>query len=91
MAADQATLFGIGYKTQGENNLVITEDMLSFEAYALPLPRNDADFRLTVNRSLSNLYVRGDVGRSWERWFGKHNVQPTRMLLMLYRLNSFME
>jgi ABC-type amino acid transport substrate-binding protein len=91
MAADQATLFGIGFKTQGENNLVITEDMLSFEAYALPLPRNDADFRLTVNRSLSNLYVRGDVGRSWERWFGKHNVQPTRMLLMLYRLNSFME
>jgi glutamate/aspartate transport system substrate-binding protein len=91
MAADQATLFGIGYKTQGENNMVITEDMLSFEPYALPLPRNDADFRLTVNRSLSNLYVRGDVGRSWQKWFGTHNVQPTRMLLMLYRLNSFVE
>lgn len=91
MAADQATLFGIGYKTQGEDDLVITEDMLSFEPYALPLPRNDADFRLVVNRSLSQLYIRGDVGRSWEKWFGVHNVQPTRMLLMLYRLNSFME
>ena len=91
MAADQATLFGIGYKTQGEDDLVITEDMLSFEPYALPLPRNDADFRLAVNRSLSNLYVRGDVGRSWQQWFGQHDVQPTRMLLMLYRLNSFVE
>ena len=89
MAADQATLFGIGFKSSGEHRLVITEDMLSFEPYALPLPRNDADFRLVVNRSLSNLYQRGDVGRSWERHFGVHGVKPTQMLLTLYRLNSF--
>lgn len=91
MAADQATLFGIGFKSEGEQRLVITEDMLSFEPYALPLPRNDADFRLVVNRSLSNLYQRGDVGRSWERHFGVHGVKPTQMLLTLYRLNSFAE
>jgi ABC-type amino acid transport substrate-binding protein len=91
MAADQATLFGIGFKSKGEQRLVITEDMLSFEPYALPLPRNDADFRLAVNRSLSNLYQRGDVGRSWEKWFGVHGVRPTQMLLTLYRLNSFAE
>ncbi len=91
MAADQATLFGIGFKSRGEHRLVITEDMLSFEPYALPLPRNDADFRLVVNRSLSNLYQRGDVGRSWERHFGVHGVKPTQMLLTLYRLNSFAE
>jgi ABC-type amino acid transport substrate-binding protein len=91
MAGDQATLFGIGFKTQGDDDLVITEDLLSFEPYALPLRRNDADFRLAVNRSLSELYVRGDVGRSWEKWFGSHGVRPTRLLLMLYRLNSFSE
>jgi ABC-type amino acid transport substrate-binding protein len=91
MAADQATLFGIGFKSSGEQRLIITEDMLSFEPYALPLPRNDADFRLVVNRSLSNLYQRGDVGRSWERHFGVHGVKPTQMLLTLYRLNSFSE
>ncbi len=91
MAADQATLFGIGFKSQGEERLIITEDMLSFEPYALPLPRNDADFRLVVNRSLSNLYQRGDVGRFWERHFGVHGVKPTQMLLTLYRLNSFAE
>jgi ABC-type amino acid transport substrate-binding protein len=91
MAGDQATLFGIGFKTHGDDDLVITEDLMSFEPYALPLPRNDADFRLAVNRSLSELYVRGDVGRSWEKWFGTYGVRPTRLLLMLYRLNSFSE
>ena len=89
--ADQATLFGIGFKSRGEQRLVITEDMLSFEPYALPLPRNDADFRLVVNRALSDLYQRGDVGRFWEKHFGVHGVRPTQMLLMLYRLNSFSE
>jgi ABC-type amino acid transport substrate-binding protein len=91
MAADQATLFGIGFKSRGQEQLVITEDMLSFEPYALPLRRNDADFRLVVNRALSNLYKRGDVGRIWERHFGVHGVKPTQMLLTLYRLNSFAE
>ncbi|MGE0624403.1 MAG: amino acid ABC transporter substrate-binding protein [Pseudomonadales bacterium] len=88
-AGDQATLFGIGFLSRGEQRLVITEDMLSFEPLALPLPRNDADFRLVVNTSLSNLYQRGDVGRAWERHFGVHGVKPTQLLLMLYRLNSF--
>lgn len=91
MAGDQATLFGIGFMTQADNNFVITEDMMSFEPYALPLRRNDADFRLMVNRSLSNIYQRGDVGRVWEEWFGKHNVRATSLLLTLYRLNSFAE
>ena len=91
MAGDQATLLGLGFEARGENQLVITEDMLSFEPYALPVPRNDADFRLEVNRALSNLYIRGDVGRAWQEWFGRYNVKPTRMLLMLYRLNSFAE
>jgi ABC-type amino acid transport substrate-binding protein len=93
--ADQATLFGIGFTARGPvettERLIITEDMLSFEQYALPLRRNDADFRLVVNRSLSDLYQRGDVGRSWEKHFGVHGVKPTRTLLMLYRLNSFSE
>ncbi len=91
MAGDQATLLGLGAAGDGAQALVITEELLSFEPYALPLPRNDADFRLAVNRALSALYVRGDVGRSWQQWFGQFDVQATSMLLMLYRLNSFMD
>jgi ABC-type amino acid transport substrate-binding protein len=91
MAGDQATLFGIGVKTDGVDDLRLTSDMLSFEPYALPLPRNDADFRLVVNRSLSDLYKRGDVGRSWEVWFGELGLKPSRILMTLYRLNSFVE
>jgi hypothetical protein len=34
------------------------------------------------------VYQSGEVGRIWEKWFGSMNLQPTRELLMLYRLNS---
>lgn len=91
MAGDRATLLGLGHASQGEDDLVIIDEILSFEPYALPLKRNDADFRLAVNRSLSALYLRGDVGRTWTKWFGRYDVKPTSLLLTLYRLNSFSE
>jgi ABC-type amino acid transport substrate-binding protein len=71
--------------------LQLTGELLSVESLAFPMPRNDADFRLAVNRALSDIYVSGDVGRAWTQWFAPFGVKPTSLLLELYRLNSFSE
>lgn len=91
MAGDQATLLGLGMTSGRQNDLQMTADLLSVESLAFPLPRNDADFRLAVNRALSDIYLSGDVGRTWTKWFGPFGVKPTSLLLELYRLNSFTE
>lgn len=91
IAGDRATLFGLGIATGDTSKLRLTDDMLSYEPYAFPVPRNDADFRLEVNRALSDIYRRGQVGRIWEKWFGSFGIKPTRLLLVLYRLNAFPE
>jgi glutamate/aspartate transport system substrate-binding protein len=91
MAGDQATLLGLGMTSGRHSDLQMTADMLSVESLAFPLPRNDADFRLAVNRALSDIYISGDVGRSWTKWFAPFGVKPTSLLLELYRLNSFAE
>jgi ABC-type amino acid transport substrate-binding protein len=65
--------------------------MLSFEPYAFPVPRNDADFRLAVNRSLAGIYRDGEVGRLWGKWFAELEAEPTRFLLFLYQLNALPE
>jgi ABC-type amino acid transport substrate-binding protein len=91
MAGDQATLLGLGMTSGRRDDLQLTADMLSVESLALPLPRNDADFRLAVNRALSDIYMSGDIGRTWTKWFGPFGVKPTSLLLELYRLNSFSE
>ena len=89
VAGDQATLLGLAFASAADiNALRLTADMLSFEPYAFPLPRNDADFRLAVNRALSHIYASGQVGQLWEQWFGRYSVKPTQLLLTLYRLNS---
>ena len=91
VAGDRATLFGLGIATGDTTKLRLTDDMLSYEPYAFPVPRNDADFRLEVNRALSDIYRRGQVGRVWEKWFGSFGIKPTRLLLVLYRLNALPE
>ena len=91
MAGDQATLLGLGMASGRHADLVLTGELLSAEALAFPLPRNDADFRLAVNRALSDIYLSGDIGRTWTKWFGPFGVQPTSLLLELYRLNSIPE
>ncbi len=91
MAGDQATLLGLGMTSGKQNELQMTADLLSAESLAFPLPRNDADFRLAINRALSDIYLSGDVGRTWAKWFEPFGVKPTRLLLELYRLNSFAE
>jgi len=91
MAGDQATLLGLGMTSVRQKDLMLTGELLSAESLAFPLPRNDADFRLAVNRALSDIYLSGDVGRAWTKWFGPFGVKPTSLLLELYRLNSFPE
>jgi ABC-type amino acid transport substrate-binding protein len=91
MAGDQAILLGLGMTSGKQNDLRLGGELLSVEQLAFALPRNDADFRLAVNRALSDIYLSGDVGRTWSKWFEPFGVKPTSLLLELYRLNSFVE
>ena len=68
---------------------LIDEDF-SVEPYALALPRDDAGFRLAVNRSLAEIFRSGDIGRVYERWLGKFG-QPSLLLSALYYLQQVPE
>ena len=91
VAADRATLLGLGFTSDKLPILRLSAIMLSFEPYAFPLPRNDADFRLMVNRALSEIYLSGQIGELWQKWFGRYEVKPTQLLLNVYQLNSLVE
>jgi ABC-type amino acid transport substrate-binding protein len=45
-------------------------DDLSYEPYALVLPRGDDGFRLAVNTALARIYRDGSIGDIFGRWFG---------------------
>jgi ABC-type amino acid transport substrate-binding protein len=54
------------------------------------LRRNDAAFRLAVNRALAALYRSGAIAPIYEKWFGGFG-KPTPAIQAMYLLNGLPE
>lgn len=52
-------------------DLVILDRLFTHEPLALALARGDEDFRLLVDRSLSQLYASDGFGELYKRWYGE--------------------
>ncbi len=69
--------------------MLLTEE-LSFEPYAMALPRGDSALRLEVNRALTQVYQGGEIETIFARWLGKLG-RPTGLLAAMYLLYSIPE
>ena len=72
-----------------ELTAMLAED-LSFEPYALMLPRNDSAFRLEVNRALTQVYLSGEIDQIFSKWLGPLG-RPSGLLAAMYLLNAIPE
>ncbi|MCM8595974.1 amino acid ABC transporter substrate-binding protein [Accumulibacter sp.] len=89
-ASDRALLIGLVLDSGMHKDLALGPETLSNEPYALMLRRNDADFRLAVNRELARLYRSREIYPVYERWFGLLG-KPGPRLENLYDLNALPE
>jgi ABC-type amino acid transport substrate-binding protein len=69
-ASDRVLLIGLAGKAKDPKSLALLTDALSFEPYAIALPRGDWQMRLAVNTALAQIYRSGAVGEIFGRWFG---------------------
>ncbi|HNC53374.1 MAG TPA: amino acid ABC transporter substrate-binding protein [Accumulibacter sp.] len=69
-ASDRVLLLGLGSKAKDPKKISLLLEDLSFEPYAITLPRGDDDFRLAVNAALSQIYRSGAIGEIFQNWFG---------------------
>ncbi len=67
--ADRTILQFMLMKRNQNGKLLLADQFLSFEPYALALPR-DADFRLEVDRALSRLFRNGGGRKAFAKVFG---------------------
>jgi polar amino acid transport system substrate-binding protein/glutamate/aspartate transport system substrate-binding protein len=58
---DQSILFGLFFASDLSESLVVSENTLTVEKHGLALPRGDTDFRLSVDRAVSELYHSGKI------------------------------
>jgi ABC-type amino acid transport substrate-binding protein len=89
-ASDKMLLLGAASKAADQKSLFLMGDELSFEPYAIVLPRGDSDFRLAVNTGLSQLYDSGEIGPIFGKWFGAFG-DPGPITKIMYILGTIPE
>jgi len=81
--ADHGILAFLLMDAKTQVNLLLADTYLSVEPYALGLRRGDDDFRLAVDRALSEIYRSGQIRKIFGATFGA-SAQPSPSLVSLY-------
>ena len=87
-ASDRVLLIGLAAKAADQKSLALLTDALSFEPYAIALPRGDWQMRLAVNTALANIYRSSAIGEIYGRWFGAFG-RPGPVIEMTFLFGAF--
>jgi ABC-type amino acid transport substrate-binding protein len=81
--ADRSILVFLIHQSKAPNKLMLADNYLTVEPYALALPRGDEDFRLAVDRALSHIYRDGEMVSIFAQTFGD-KAKPSGIIDTLY-------
>jgi polar amino acid transport system substrate-binding protein/glutamate/aspartate transport system substrate-binding protein len=85
--ADRSILWVLQANSKAPRNLRLADEYLTIEPYALGLPKGDDDFRLEVDRALSEIYRSDEIVEILTRTFGS-GFQLSPMLQSLYLMSA---
>jgi len=88
-ASDRGILIGLA-AAKDPTRYFLANMFFSYEPYGFVVRRNDAAFRLVVNRALAELYRSGLVETIYDRWFGALGKGGEAIQIM-YLLNGLPE
>jgi ABC-type amino acid transport substrate-binding protein len=89
-ASDRVILVGLVLGSGNRERLRLSQELYSYEPYALMMRKGDPAFRLAVNRELARLYRSEEIYAVYERWLGVLG-SPGPLLKSLYFLNGLPE
>ena len=69
-ASDRVLLVGLAGKAKDPKSLALLGDALSYEPYAIVLPRGDWAMRQAVDAALAQIYKSSALPEIYNRWFG---------------------
>lgn len=85
--ADRGILEFLVQKSKDPEKLLLAENYLTVEPYALALPYGDEAFRLAVDTALSHIYRSGEIDKIFTQTFGG-KTKPSRAVEMLYMVSG---
>jgi glutamate/aspartate transport system substrate-binding protein len=87
-SGDQIVLVGMIINSDNPKQFALTENVFSFEPFALAVRKNDSEFRLVADRMLSRLYRSKKVLLLYDKWFGSYIKKMPSLLEAMYLINS---
>jgi ABC-type amino acid transport substrate-binding protein len=89
-ASDRVLLLGLVSKAKDPKSLALLGDALSFEPYAIALPRGDWAMKQAVDSALAQIYRSNALPEIYNRWFGVLGA-PGPVLEMMFGLGRLPE
>lgn len=88
-ASDRAMLIGQVFRNENtQNKYAMTTYTLSFEPYAMMVPRGDTEFRLLADRALASIYRSAKIRRIYHTWFGRYGEELSPMVEAMYQFQA---
>jgi polar amino acid transport system substrate-binding protein/glutamate/aspartate transport system substrate-binding protein len=88
--ADRGILMFLAEQSSAPGKLLLADNYLTIEPYALALPHGDEDFRLAVDRALSTIYRSGQIAAIFAHTFGA-KTKPSQILQSLFLISTLPE
>jgi len=88
-ASDRAMLIGQVFRNvNASNEYALTRSVLSFEPYALMLPRGDTEFRLVADKALASMFRGASIRRLYHNWFGRYGEPLSDIVEAMYEFQA---
>ena len=87
-STDHILLFGLISKSKSPDDYAVVGRFLSYDPYALMVRRDDSEFRLLVNKTLSDIFRSGEINDIYDKWFLPLNVPSTDLLRAAFQIQA---
>jgi glutamate/aspartate transport system substrate-binding protein len=90
-STDHILLHGLIAKSRTPEDFAVVGEFLSYDPYALMVPRNESGFELVGKRALAELFRSGEIDEIYNRWFGPMGIEQSDLLRAAFQLNALPE
>ncbi len=89
--SDDIQLLALAANAKRPQDFAVVGRQLSYEPFGLMFRRGDADFKLTVNKTLSGLFRSGEIEKIHNKWFGPLGVPVSDTLRTAFAIQALPE
>jgi glutamate/aspartate transport system substrate-binding protein len=87
-STDHILLYGLISKSREPEAFAVVGDFLSYDPYALMVPRNESDFELVGKRALAEVFRSGEINTIYDKWFGPMGVEQSALLKAAFQISA---